>query len=117
MQRQSKMKQELQYEIINYGYEASQYFPGYGTAGSKYSNVAIGIGYDAVEAYQDALEQVAEVDPAAADALPGRPYGISKRNKVPNIYRREDYDTFWYVIILWSSLECTCPRAITGGAQ
>jgi len=48
------------YEIINHGVEGDQYFQGHGISHSKWDDCATGIGMSEREAYEDALEQLAQ---------------------------------------------------------
>lgn len=87
------------YEIINHGPDHCQYWPGCGTAYTDFAHVVTGIGVDAVEAYNDAVEQVYQWVGSAADKLnlPERPrgLGITLRHRVPA--RSEDW--YWYISI------------------
>jgi hypothetical protein len=47
-------------QLINHGREHEQYFQGCGTAFTTFDNVVTGIGDDANEAYDDALEMLAQ---------------------------------------------------------
>lgn len=87
------------FEIINHGVEHSQYFQGCGTAFTKYTHCYTGCGYDAKEAYDDAVEQAFMAgDPPreVVEKLPRRPRGINKRMKVP---ARAGDDVYYYVSI------------------
>lgn len=86
------------FEIINHGYEDSSYFQGYGTAFTDFDYVATGIGTDAKEAYEDALDQLA-MNGYDVSILPSRPAGIRKRDKVPAKFLTEDSDVWWRVSI------------------
>lgn len=94
------------YQIINHGWDNSQYFQGCGVAYTKFTDAVTGGGMDAVEAYADALEQVYQgSDYADAIKLPRRPrgYGINRKNKVPAYQRGEDSDCYYYVSIRYRS--------------
>ncbi len=93
---------KAKFEIINHGWDNSQYFHGCGTAFTEYDNCVTGAGYDAVEAYNDAVEQVYQSeDKAESLHLPKRPrgYDISKKNHVP---AKANEDCYWYVSIRYS---------------
>jgi hypothetical protein len=92
---------KAKYEIINHGYYNAQYFPGCGTAFSDFDNVVTGVGYDAKEAYQDAMEQVYLMigDEAEKLFLPTRPAGIRKSDEVPCGDDEDINDIWWYVSI------------------
>jgi hypothetical protein len=97
------MKKAIKYKIINHGYDHSQYFQGQGTAYTEYDMAFTGIGDNAKEAYNDALDQVygADIDQISLDILPTRPRGIRVTDKVPDRYHEADYDEYhWYVSIL-----------------
>jgi len=94
---------KVDFEIINHGYENSQYFQGCGVSFTSYTHVATGCGGNAKEAYEDAVEQLCQ-DPELdsldlANALPSRPRGIRARDKVPAEYSGEDSDTYYYVSV------------------
>jgi hypothetical protein len=92
------------YEIINHGPDHEQYFQGCGTAFSDFDRVVTGAGYDAVEAYNDAVDQIYQSEATESEIdrlhLPSRPrgYGITLKNHVPA--RSEDW--YWYVSIRYS---------------
>lgn len=50
------------HEVIVHGVEHEQYFQGCGTSFTSYTAVATGIGADAREAFDDALESLAQGD-------------------------------------------------------
>lgn len=74
------------WEILNHGMEHSQYFQGCGVA--YYTDVATGIGDNAREAYDDALEQLA-CGGWDVSSLPTRPRGINAKDRVPASVHRE----------------------------
>ena len=86
-----------QYEIINHGYDHSQYFQGCGTYGTDFEHVVTGCGYNAKDAYEDELDQVAMAHDIAY-RLPQHPAGIRKRDKVP----ANAEDCYWYVSIRYN---------------
>lgn len=45
-----------EFEVLDHGEDGSQYFPGCGTAHTKFAHVATGVGDTAAEALEDALE-------------------------------------------------------------
>jgi hypothetical protein len=94
---------ETKYEIINHGPDHEQYFQGCGTAFSDFDRVVTGCGFDAAEAYNDAVESVYQCyDKADSLHLPKRPrgIGITKKNHVPA--RSEDW--YWYVSIRYNQV-------------
>ena len=56
------MKQVVEYEVIDHGLESSQYFQGCGVAFTPFADVATGTGDTAREAFEDALDSLAEND-------------------------------------------------------
>lgn len=96
------MKRRIDFEIINHGYENSQYVQGCGVACTSWF-VATGCGLNAKEAYEHAVDQLCQ-DPELdeldlANALPSCPRGIRASDKVPAEYLGEDSDTYWYVSV------------------
>jgi hypothetical protein len=90
------------YEIIDHGWDNSQYFQGCGTAYTPYDHVVTGVGTNAKEAYNDAVEQLYMTEDSVAVArlhLPTRPYGIRAKDKVPACANDECY---WYVSIRYT---------------
>jgi len=87
----------VEYEILNHGWDHSQYFSGCGVAFTNYTDVVTGIGDNAKEAYEDALEQMA-MSGVSIDSMPKRPSGIRVRDKVPHDANVECY---WFVSIRW----------------
>ena len=67
----------FKYQIINHGKENHQYFQGCGVCFSEFDSVVTGCGSDAVEAYEDALECMAQVGIDVAK-MPKRPSAIRK---------------------------------------
>jgi len=53
------MKQIAAHEVVIHGVEHEQYFQGCGVSFTPYTDVATGIGSDAREAFEDALESLA----------------------------------------------------------
>ena len=85
----------IKHQIINHGPEHEQYFQGCDTAYSGFDHVATGIGDNAREAYDAALDQVCEMGIDEND-LPKRPKGIRKSDRV---LKRWGDDCYWYVSI------------------
>ena len=56
------MKAIKDHQVIVHGVEHAQHFQGCGISGTKYTDAATGIGTDAMEAFEDALEQLAMND-------------------------------------------------------
>ena len=90
-----------QYEIINHGYEHSQYFRGCGTYGTPFEHVITGCGINAKEAYEDAVDQIAMTGHEIN--LPTRPRGINAKDKVPAQLAEEEYnEVYFYVSIRYN---------------
>ena len=90
------------YEIIDHGWDNEQYFQGCGTACTPFDRVMTGVGYNAKEAYNDAVEQLYMTEDSAAVArlhLPTRPHGIRAKDKVP-AYAHDE--CWWYVSIRYT---------------
>ena len=56
------MKKVKEYQVIDHGFDAEQYFQGCGTAYTDFEDVATGTGETAREAFDDALEGLAQSD-------------------------------------------------------
>lgn len=90
-----------QYEIVNHGYNHSQYFQGCGTYGTDFDHVVTGCGYNAKEAYEDAAEQIAMAGHKIN--LPTRPRGINAKDKVPAQLAEDEYnEVYFYVSIRYN---------------
>lgn len=93
----------MKYEIINHGWDNAQYFQGCGVTFTDFNYCVTGCGDDAKEAYEDAVEQVAQVLTSKKFtklALPKRPRGINAKDKVPaRLSRQEENECYWYVSI------------------
>jgi len=82
------------YHIKSYGLDHPQYFPGVGIVGTRWEDVAVGIGATEAEAYEDALESLAQGDwdvsslPSATDA------GMDVEEVVS-----EDSELYYYVAV------------------
>lgn len=98
------MKTIVEYEVIEHGFDAEQYFPGCGVVYTDFVDVATGIGETAREAFDDALDSLAQNDwdvskirgksRLSRQTVQGylRSIGISKED-------REDTETHAYVSI------------------
>ena len=56
------MKAVTEYEVIEHGFDHEQYFQGCGVAFTSFEDVATGIGYTAQDAFEDALDSLAQND-------------------------------------------------------
>ncbi len=99
---------KVDFNVINHGVDNTQYFtsPGCG----KHEHVVTGTGGHAVEAYDDAVDQVY----SAADALgiesivwPNKPpHGINKQCKVPaKDWKQDECDLYVHVSIQFTFLD------------
>jgi len=87
------MKRE-RFEILVHGADHEQYFPGCGTAHSNFQNVSTGVGVNAKEAYEDAVEGIYSHLGSDADKLhlPKRPRGIRSDDEAPSS------EGWWYYV-------------------
>lgn len=89
-------KKVYEYEIVSLGVDHPDYFRGFGTAFTSFDDSFVGIGTDAKEAYEDAVDQA--VSSGYEDEFPRRPRGINKRDKVPAEYLQDaESDVYYYV--------------------
>lgn len=83
-----------EYHIESMGLDHPEYFRGVGIVGTDWKDVAVGIGATEAEAYEDALESLAQCDwdvsslPGATDA------GMDAEEVAP-----EDSDMWYYVAV------------------
>lgn len=90
------------YQIDSLGVEWPDYFQGYGSG--DYERAVTGIGMNAVEAYDDALELM-EQEGTEIGSMPKRPPGIRKSDKVPahsQDYQRDENAPYYYVGIRYN---------------
>jgi len=85
-----------QYEIINHGYDHSQYFQGCGTSYTPFERVVTGCGMNAKEAYEDAADQIATAGHKIK--LPTRPRGINVKDKVPARFASDNMNEIWWYV-------------------
>lgn len=82
------------YQVIDHGIDGSQYFQGCGVCFTDYDQVATGCGNDFHEAFEDALDSVAqagyEVD------------GIEEPEHDDESVPEDVDDTYYYVSIRWA---------------
>ena len=86
-------------QVINHGWDHSDYFQGCGVSFTRFTHVVTGCGSDAKGAFEDAVDQAYQLEdlsPADRDKLPVRPRGIRKSDKVP---AHCDENVYWYVSI------------------
>ena len=87
-----------EFEILNHGLYHCAEFQGCGVAFTDYTDVATGIGDNAREAYDDALEQLA-CGGWDVSSLPTRPRGINAKDRVPASVHREMVEAHIYVSV------------------
>jgi hypothetical protein len=91
------------YEIINHGPTHAQYFSGVSTVFTPYSSVVTGIGDNASEAYNDAVDQIYTLYGSKAEVLrlPTHPRGIRASDRLgKDEQANEEYS--WHVSILFT---------------
>jgi hypothetical protein len=92
----------MDYEIINHGYMDPDYFRGCGVAFTKFDYYETGVGSNAKEAYDDAVDKIYlshdNTEKVDKLKLPKRPHGIRKSDKVPARWE----DSMWYVSIRYT---------------
>lgn len=81
------MKPVAEFEILDHGVEHEQYFQGCGVSFTKFEDVATGIGSSAIDAFEDALEQLACQGWDVESIKP--PEGMSEEIDIPT---EDDYD-------------------------
>ena len=92
----------MRFEIIDHGWNNSQYFQGCGVAYTDYDSVVTGCGHNAKDAYENAVEnlfQTEDTEKTQRLRLPKRPRGIRATDHVP---ARSSEDCYWYVSIRYS---------------
>jgi hypothetical protein len=96
------MKKAKEYEIINHGPEHSQYFQGCGVSYTKFDTCVTGIGDNAKDAYNDAVEQIYEMgeytEKSLDNLLPKRPKGIRVKDRLTKEERESD-EFYWHLSI------------------
>lgn len=85
------------YEIINHGADHSQYFQGCGVSHTSFEHVATGVSVNAKEAYEDAIEGIAQMG-YDVSTLPTRPRGIRQTDAVRDS-EETDNEVHYYVSI------------------
>lgn len=86
------------FEIESLGVEWPDYFQGYGS--ENFDCAVTGIGENAAEAYDDALEMIAQ-EGTDVESMPKKPRGIRKSDKVPAGSRGEE-SPYYYVGIRYN---------------
>ena len=70
----------LDFEIVRCDKCYPDYFNGFGSSYTKFKSSVVGAGLNAVEAYNDALEQIQE-QITGKKQFPKRPRGINKKDR------------------------------------
>lgn len=81
------------YEVVSYGVDHEQYFPGVGTAYTEWTHVYLGAGYTEADAYEYAKEQLyctPDIDPDDVDAIT---YDADDKTTVDDVYPVEQVYT------------------------
>lgn len=86
------------FAILDHGIENNQYFQGCGTAFTRFDNVVTGCGSSAKEAFDDALESMAQMGFEASDELEAEGNTLSTVMDVPE----EAEESYHYVSIRWN---------------
>ena len=89
-----------QYQIVDLGVHHPDYFQGFGTSITPFDQSTYGIGHTAQEAYDDALESMAQSD-CAALVLGDMPDDCPFDGTVPDGYE----DSFYHVGIRWNNVK------------
>lgn len=88
----------VEYTIVDHGVESAPYFQGAGIAYSAWDDVSTGAGENAKEAYENAVELLA--DEWDVSGLPKRPRGISTKSAVRRGRSKDfDADIHYYVSV------------------
>jgi len=92
------------FELVDLGIDNSQYFQGFGCAFTPYTDCAVGIGDTPAEAFEDCLDQAAEmgVDTEDLEARIREEWG--KVPDTPSV--SEEYpdseDTYYHIGVRWN---------------
>lgn len=86
------MSKYFDHEIWNCGPDHPDHFQGMGTTRKQFDYMVIGIGYNAKEAYEDAVEQVFSDDDKI---FPSRPTGIRKTDRLTK--PQMEAGMYWFV--------------------
>lgn len=99
-ERETTMKQITEHEVIVHGVEHEQYFQGCGVSFTSYTDVATGIGADARQAFDDALESLAQGDwDVEAIATETDDNGDNERGRLPDVKLPNDaHDEMWVYV-------------------
>lgn len=93
---------QKRYEIIQHGVEYADYFAGCGVAHTPFNAVVTGIGDNATEAYEDAVDQIYQaLDTAQAEKLrlPTGPHGVRLTDCAPSSMG----DAYYYLSIRYNA--------------
>ena len=110
----SEIKREArvgEFEVIDHGVEHAQYFQGCGCSYTRFDNVTTGCGNSAAEAFDDALDSIAQggVDVGAIEASEdGKLFTSEKAQSAtveaahPGSNECEDCELYYYVSVRWN---------------
>ncbi len=85
------------YEIDDLGVDHSQYFQGAGISYTVFNDVAVGVGTNAKEAYNDAVEVLSQ--DWDTNRLPKHPRGIRASDSLTEEEMSEEPE-FWYYVAI-----------------
>lgn len=101
MKQLGAKKRAVKYEIVNLGPDHPDYFTGFGTFFTDFDYSTYGVGMNAKEAYNDALDMLyqqvdeeVELD-SLEKLLPKQPKGIRKSDRV--LKKEEENGIYWHV--------------------
>jgi len=94
------------HQIVYLGVDYPDYFQGFGTAFTPYSNSVVGIGETPQEAYLDAVDVMAQQDHQAAGRMPRKMQGHGRQSNAPD-------GAYHYVGIRWGRKECRLRKEVS----
>lgn len=102
------MRVVTDFEVSDLGVEHSQYFAGYGCAGTSFAHCAYGIGDNPREALDDCLEQIASAGDIDTEDLERRIYaaypdlGNTVLPSVQDEFGEDCEDIYYHIGIRWN---------------
>jgi hypothetical protein len=88
------------YELLSHGVEGEQYFQGAGTSFTKFKHIATGVGSSEKEAFDDALEQIAQTHDVDFSKI--EKDGENLSTKVAPEITAEDSDMHYYFSVRYN---------------
>lgn len=92
------MKMIKDYEVLDHGVEHAQFFQGCGVSFTRFNSCVTGVGETAQEAYDDCLEQMAQMDIEVDACLPMEP-GFT--GQVDREEDNEHDERYYHVSVRW----------------